>query len=85
MNADLIVVGGGPAGRDDRATVRARRLSRHGGCRVTVLEKHADFFRTAIAAANILAGPSAADRDVDPLLHKVQQRRLLPTRLVQAG
>ncbi|MEG3154835.1 FAD-dependent oxidoreductase [Sphingomonas sp. RB1R13] len=39
----------------------------------------------AVAAANILAGPIAQGRPVDPLLHKVQDRRLLPTRLVQAA
>ena len=39
----------------------------------------------AVAAANILAGPLARGGDVDPLLAKVQERRLLPTRLIQAG
>jgi len=39
----------------------------------------------AVAAANALAGPMAAGRGVDPLLHKVQERRLLPTRLIQSG
>ena len=39
----------------------------------------------AVAAANILAGPMAAGRDVDPLLAEVQERRLLPTRIIQAG
>jgi 2-polyprenyl-6-methoxyphenol hydroxylase-like FAD-dependent oxidoreductase len=39
----------------------------------------------AVAAANILAGPLVAGRDVDPLLHLVQKRRLLPTRVVQRG
>ena len=39
----------------------------------------------AVAAANILAGPLARGEGVDPLLAKVQQRRLLPTRLIQAG
>jgi 2-polyprenyl-6-methoxyphenol hydroxylase-like FAD-dependent oxidoreductase len=38
----------------------------------------------AVAAANILAEPLAAGRDVDPLLRKVQERRLLPTRVIQA-
>jgi 2-polyprenyl-6-methoxyphenol hydroxylase-like FAD-dependent oxidoreductase len=38
----------------------------------------------AVAAANILAAPLAAGRDVDPLLKKVQERRLFPTRVVQA-
>jgi 2-polyprenyl-6-methoxyphenol hydroxylase-like FAD-dependent oxidoreductase len=37
----------------------------------------------AVAAANALAGPLAQDRDVDPLLRKVQERRLLPTRIIQ--
>jgi 2-polyprenyl-6-methoxyphenol hydroxylase-like FAD-dependent oxidoreductase len=39
----------------------------------------------AVAAANILAGPMAAGEALDPLLGQVQKRRLLPTRLVQAG
>jgi len=39
----------------------------------------------AVAAANILAGPLARGEDVDPLLHRVQDRRMLPTRLVQAA
>jgi 2-polyprenyl-6-methoxyphenol hydroxylase-like FAD-dependent oxidoreductase len=39
----------------------------------------------AVAAANILAGPLAAGRNVDPWLHQVQERRLLPTRLVQSA
>ena len=39
----------------------------------------------AVAAANILAGPMAAGEDPDPLLHKVQDRRLFPTRIIQAG
>jgi 2-polyprenyl-6-methoxyphenol hydroxylase-like FAD-dependent oxidoreductase len=38
----------------------------------------------AVAAANILAGPLARGADVDPLLEKVQDRRLFPTRVVQA-
>ncbi len=37
----------------------------------------------AVAAANILAGPLAAGADVDPLLTKVQKRRLFPTRVIQ--
>jgi 2-polyprenyl-6-methoxyphenol hydroxylase-like FAD-dependent oxidoreductase len=37
----------------------------------------------AVAAANILAGPLAAGADVDPLLTKVEQRRLFPTRVIQ--
>jgi 2-polyprenyl-6-methoxyphenol hydroxylase-like FAD-dependent oxidoreductase len=39
----------------------------------------------AVAAANILAGPLAAGRDVDALLHKVRERRELPTRIIQSG
>ncbi|MGZ8999424.1 MAG: FAD-dependent monooxygenase, partial [Allosphingosinicella sp.] len=39
----------------------------------------------AVAAANILAGPLAEGHDPDPLLHKVQKRRLFPTRIIQAG
>jgi len=39
----------------------------------------------AVAAANILAGPLAKGEDVDPLLHKVEERRLLPTRIIQRG
>jgi 2-polyprenyl-6-methoxyphenol hydroxylase-like FAD-dependent oxidoreductase len=39
----------------------------------------------AVAAANILAGPLARGEDIDPLLHKVQDRRMLPTRIVQAA
>ena len=39
----------------------------------------------AVAAANILAGPLAAGRDVEPLLAKVQERRMYPTRIIQAG
>ncbi len=39
----------------------------------------------AVAAANVLAGPLAKGENVDPLLRKVQARRLLPTRLIQAG
>lgn len=39
----------------------------------------------AVAAANVLAGPLARGRDADPLLHKVQDRRLWPTRVIQAG
>src|SRR5690349_18894184 len=38
-DADLIVVGGGPAG------MMAGLLFARAGCRVIVLEKHADFFR----------------------------------------
>jgi 2-polyprenyl-6-methoxyphenol hydroxylase-like FAD-dependent oxidoreductase len=39
----------------------------------------------AVAAANILAGPLAQGENVDPLLPRVQQRRLFPTRVIQAG
>ena len=39
----------------------------------------------AVAAANALAGPLSRGADVDPLLRKVQDRRMLPTRLVQAA
>jgi 2-polyprenyl-6-methoxyphenol hydroxylase-like FAD-dependent oxidoreductase len=37
----------------------------------------------AVAAANILAAPLARGEDVDPLLRKVQDRRMLPTRVIQ--
>jgi 2-polyprenyl-6-methoxyphenol hydroxylase-like FAD-dependent oxidoreductase len=39
----------------------------------------------AVAAANVLAGPLARGDDVDPLLHKVQDRRLFPTRVIQSA
>ena len=39
----------------------------------------------AVAAANMLAGPLARGKAIDPLLHKVQRRRLFPTRVIQAG
>jgi 2-polyprenyl-6-methoxyphenol hydroxylase-like FAD-dependent oxidoreductase len=39
----------------------------------------------AVAAANVLAGPLAHGEDVDPLLPKVEKRRLFPTRVIQAG
>lgn len=39
----------------------------------------------AVAAANILAGPMARGADPDPLLARVEERRLLPTRLTQAA
>jgi 2-polyprenyl-6-methoxyphenol hydroxylase-like FAD-dependent oxidoreductase len=39
----------------------------------------------AVATANALAAPLAEGANVDDLLHKVQQRRLLPTRLIQRG
>ncbi len=38
----------------------------------------------AVAAANILARPLASGRNVDPLLDKVQERRLFPTRVIQS-
>ncbi|MGN3973975.1 FAD-dependent oxidoreductase [Tsuneonella sp. SYSU-LHT278] len=37
----------------------------------------------AVATANILAAPLAAECDTDPLLRKVQERRLWPTRIIQ--
>ncbi|MFL6734446.1 MAG: FAD-dependent oxidoreductase, partial [Sphingomicrobium sp.] len=39
----------------------------------------------AVAAANLLAGPLASGADVEPLLHKVQERRIFPTRVIQSG
>ena len=39
----------------------------------------------AVAAANILAAPLARGEDVDPLLKKVQERRMLPTRVIQGA
>ncbi len=39
----------------------------------------------AVAAANILAAPLASGDAIDPLLPKVQDRRLWPTRVVQWG
>jgi 2-polyprenyl-6-methoxyphenol hydroxylase-like FAD-dependent oxidoreductase len=39
----------------------------------------------AVAAANTLAGPLARGEDVDPLLPKVEERRLFPTRVIQAA
>ena len=39
----------------------------------------------AVAAANALAGPMAEGRDPDPLLHKVQDRRMFPTRMIQSA
>jgi len=39
----------------------------------------------AVAAANALAGPLARGEDVDPLLHKVQDRRMVPTRVIQGA
>ena len=38
----------------------------------------------AVAAANILAGPLARGADPDPLLHRVQKRRMLAVRTIQA-
>ena len=39
----------------------------------------------AVATANILAKPLKEGKLVDGLLHRVQQRRLFPTRVIQAG
>ena len=39
----------------------------------------------AVAAANILAATLAAGESVDHLLPKVQHRRMMPTRVIQAG
>jgi 2-polyprenyl-6-methoxyphenol hydroxylase-like FAD-dependent oxidoreductase len=39
----------------------------------------------AVAGANLLAKPLAEGKEVDGLLHKVQHRRLFPTRVIQAG
>ena len=39
----------------------------------------------AVAAANILAAPLASGQNVDPLLAKVEERRLFPTRVIQGG
>ena len=39
----------------------------------------------AVAAANALAGPLAHGDPVDPLLHRVQDRRMFPTRAIQAA
>jgi 2-polyprenyl-6-methoxyphenol hydroxylase-like FAD-dependent oxidoreductase len=39
----------------------------------------------AVAAANFLAGPLAEGREVDDLLHQVQDRRLFPTRVIQGA
>lgn len=39
----------------------------------------------AVAAANALAAPLARGEDVDPLLHEVQDRRMLPTRVIQSA
>ncbi|QDX25443.1 FAD-dependent oxidoreductase [Sphingomonas suaedae] len=37
----------------------------------------------AVAAANILAAPMLRGEDPDPLLEKIQQRRMLPVRVIQ--
>ena len=39
----------------------------------------------AVAAANILAGPLAKGDNADPLLARVQERRMFPTRAIQAA
>ena len=39
----------------------------------------------AVAAANRIAGPMARGYPVDALLAGVQKRRMLPTRIIQAG
>ena len=39
----------------------------------------------AVAAANALAEPLAWGRDVDPLLYRVQKRRMFPTRVIQGA
>ena len=39
----------------------------------------------AVATANALAAPLARGENVDPLLHKVQERRMFPTRVIQGG
>ena len=39
----------------------------------------------AVAAANILAASLARGEGVDPLLHKVQDRRIFPTRVIQGA
>jgi 2-polyprenyl-6-methoxyphenol hydroxylase-like FAD-dependent oxidoreductase len=39
----------------------------------------------AVAAANILAAPLAQGANVDPMLKKVQERRMFPTRVIQSG
>jgi 2-polyprenyl-6-methoxyphenol hydroxylase-like FAD-dependent oxidoreductase len=39
----------------------------------------------AVAAANFLAGSLARGEDVDPLLRRVQARRMLPTRVIQGA
>jgi 2-polyprenyl-6-methoxyphenol hydroxylase-like FAD-dependent oxidoreductase len=39
----------------------------------------------AVSAANILAGPLACGKNVDPSLKKVQERRMFPTRVIQGA
>jgi 2-polyprenyl-6-methoxyphenol hydroxylase-like FAD-dependent oxidoreductase len=39
----------------------------------------------AVAAANIVAAPLGSGRNLDPLLKKVQERRLFPTRVIQSA
>ena len=39
----------------------------------------------AVASANILAAALAREENVDGLLHKVQERRMLPVKVIQAG
>jgi 2-polyprenyl-6-methoxyphenol hydroxylase-like FAD-dependent oxidoreductase len=39
----------------------------------------------AVATANLLARPLAGPGEVDAELHRVQDRRMLPTRLIQSG
>ena len=39
----------------------------------------------AVCTANVLAAPISLGADPDPLLARVQKRRMLPTRLIQAG
>jgi 2-polyprenyl-6-methoxyphenol hydroxylase-like FAD-dependent oxidoreductase len=39
----------------------------------------------AVAAANILAEPIRRGENIDALLHRVQKRRLFPTRVIQSG
>jgi 2-polyprenyl-6-methoxyphenol hydroxylase-like FAD-dependent oxidoreductase len=39
----------------------------------------------AVAAANTLAEPLAKGRDVNPLLSRVQERRMFPTRIIQGA
>ncbi|HEY1605161.1 MAG TPA: FAD-dependent oxidoreductase [Allosphingosinicella sp.] len=57
----------------------AHAMSPIGGVGVNVA------IQDAVAAANILAGPLAAGRNVDPLLAKVEKRRRLAVRATQAA